>query len=80
MDDLAKAFDVIRGVRDCPVVHRLILDCYALALKYGESEGLRYAQMYLNAIKEYGQRQREIAALGRWNKEGGDDEPSTGTV
>ncbi len=53
MDDLQKAIGVILAVRDCPTVQRLMLDLWALGLKHGEAEGLRYAQMYLNGIKRY---------------------------
>lgn len=59
MEDLEKAIGVILAVRDCPTVRRLMLDLWALGLKHGATEGLRYAQMYLNGIRAY------VAAQGK---------------
>lgn len=43
MDALTSQIAEILKIRDCPAVHRLLLDCWAVAYERGEAEGLLWA-------------------------------------
>lgn len=59
MDDLDAAIGLILADFSTPAHHRLMTDCWALGQKYGESEGLRYAAMYLRCFEDF-ERDRRV--------------------
>lgn len=69
MEDLERAFEAIRAVRDCPSVARLILDVWVYAQANGESNGLRLAAVLLVGAREYQRHENATKNYGRFNKE-----------
>lgn len=72
MEDLEKAIGRILAVRDCPTVRRLCLDAWALGVKHGESNGLKYAEMYQRCIEEWERARRAAESLASYPKNDGE--------
>ena len=53
MNDLETAIGLVLAAHPGPAAARLMMDCWALGVKYGESEGLRYLAVYKRCFDEY---------------------------
>ncbi len=61
VDELSRALEEIRAIRDCESVRRLCLDCWAYAQQHGEPAGLCLAGSLKSGVIEYQRR-------GEWIK------------
>ena len=63
MEELEKAFETVRAIRDCPAVRRLLFDVWIYARDRGESEGMRLLAVIRESVRDY--QQHETAMLKR---------------
>lgn len=61
---LEKAFEDILAERDCPAVRRLCFDCWDVAVRSGEGEGLKSAAVLLSGVRAFQSHEQRIRQLG----------------